>query len=212
MTCLVPDTVPSLLPKSFPVPPALKYAIPLTSVISELPLAVEGNTGPAEVRGIVPAVVPLLTHSTDIPLAPGRRKKSLSPTPVMSEKKEPTEPGVRSLTKTVPAVVPSLFQSSRPCTKLFAVKNRTPLTLVRLAGVEEVIPTPVNGLMSLTRTVPAVVPSVFHSSKPCTPSSAVKKRVLLTTSSSVIWNVLDALKVRTTCVPAPVPSLFHKST
>ena len=33
------------------------------------------------------------------------------------------------------------------------------------------------GLMSLTMTVPAVVPSVFHSSEPCTPSLAVKYSV-----------------------------------
>ena len=36
---------------------------------------------------------------------------------------------------------------------------------------------PLSGLMSLTRTVPAVVPSVFHSSLPWTPSSAAKNSV-----------------------------------
>ena len=36
------------------------------------------------------------------------------------------------------------------------------------------------GLMSLTRTVPAAVPSLFHSSLPCVPSSAVKNSVPLT--------------------------------
>jgi len=43
-------------------------------------------------------------------------------------------------------------------------------TAVRSAGEEEAAP----GLMSLTRTVPAAVPSLFHSSAPCTPSSAEK--------------------------------------
>ena len=36
------------------------------------------------------------------------------------------------------------------------------------------------GSMSLTRTVPAAVPSLFHSSSPCVPSSAVKNSVPLT--------------------------------
>ena len=35
-------------------------------------------------------------------------------------------------------------------------------------------------LMSLTSTVPAAVPSLFHSSTPCVPSLAVKNSVPLT--------------------------------
>jgi hypothetical protein len=55
-------------------------------------------------------------------------------------------PGNRSATSTVPAAVPSLFHSSTP-TELFAVKNRMPLTFVRLAGKEKDDP----GLMSFRR-------------------------------------------------------------
>ena len=45
-----------------------------------------------------------------------------------------------------------------------AEKNSVPLTFVRLVGYELALP----GLMSLTSTVPAAVPSLFHSSRPCT--------------------------------------------
>ena len=45
-------------------------------------------------------------------------------------------PGVMSLTRTVPAAVPSLFHSSLPCVPSLAVKNSVPLTLVRLRGDE----------------------------------------------------------------------------
>ena len=40
------------------------------------------------------------------------------------------------------------------------------------------------GLMSLTRTVPALVPSDFHSSRPWMPSSAVKNSVPPTSTNS----------------------------
>src|SRR5262249_5413245 len=50
-------------------------------------------------------------------------------------------------------------------------KNRVPLTFVRLVGFEFSGP----GLISLTRTVPSSVPSVLHSSRPCTPSLAANK-------------------------------------
>ena len=68
-----------------------------------------------------------------------------------------------SLTRTVPAAVPSLFHSSSPVEPSSAVKNSVPFTFVRLLGSE---PAPL-GMMSLTRTVPAAVPSLFHSSTPC---------------------------------------------
>ena len=44
-------------------------------------------------------------------------------------------PGQISLTITVPAAVPSLFQSSSPCVPSMAVKNSVPLTLVRSTGL-----------------------------------------------------------------------------
>src|SRR4051812_37159138 len=42
--------------------------------------------------------------------------------------KDESVPGVRSLTSTVPASVPSLFHNSRPCTLSFATKNTVRFT------------------------------------------------------------------------------------
>ena len=80
-----------------------------------------------------------------------------------------------SLTRTVPASVPSVFHSSRPWVPSSAVKNSVPPTSVRYVGPLYSPSSP--GSMSLTRTVPASVPSDFHSSRPWVPSSAVKNRV-----------------------------------
>ena len=41
-----------------------------------------------------------------------------------------------SLTRTVPAAVPSLFHSSSPFVPSSAVKNSVPFTFVRLLGLE----------------------------------------------------------------------------
>src|SRR5262249_13468200 len=49
-------------------------------------------------------------------------------------------------------------------------KKIVPLTFVSRLALEPALP----GFMSLTRTVPAAVPSPFHSSDPCMPSSAMK--------------------------------------
>ena len=83
-----------------------------------------------------------------------------------------------SLTRTVPASVPSLFHSSAPWSPSSAAKNSVPFTAVRLSGPYD--SRTGSGLMSLTRTVPAAVPSLFHSSAPCAPSLAVKNSVPFT--------------------------------
>ena len=54
------------------------------------------------------------------------------------------------------------------------MKNSVPLTLVRLRGIRAV---PLPEQMSLTSTVPAAVPSLFHSSSPLVPSLAMKNSV-----------------------------------
>ena len=77
-----------------------------------------------------------------------------------------------TFSRMVPAVVPSLLQSPW-LTPSSARKNSMPPARVSSVGYE--LPEP--GLMSLTRTVPAGVPSVFHSSTPLVPSSAVKNTV-----------------------------------
>src|SRR5439155_3962 len=77
-----------------------------------------------------------------------------------------------SLTSTVPAAVPSLFQSSGPFV-LKARKKSVPFTFVSPSGPEPPLP----GLMSLTSTVPAAVPSLFQSSVPFAGSKPRKKSV-----------------------------------
>ena len=67
-----------------------------------------------------------------------------------------------SLTMTVPAAVPSLFQSSVPWTPSLAAKKSVLPTAVRLVGVRARDA----GVDVLDRTVPAAVPSLFQSSLP----------------------------------------------
>ena len=62
-----------------------------------------------------------------------------------------------------------------------ALKYKVPFTLVRSIGSESFAP----GLMSLTKTVPAAVPSLFHNSPPCVPSLARKYKVPFTFVRSV---------------------------
>jgi hypothetical protein len=63
---------------------------------------------------------------------------------------------------TVPASVPSDLKSSRPARSSSATKKSVPLTSMSCSGLEE----PMEEAMSLTRTVPWGVPSVFQSSRP----------------------------------------------
>lgn len=68
------------------------------------------------------------------------------------------------MTRIVPEVVPSVFQSV-----LSALKNTMPLTFVKPYGFELLGP----GTMSLISTVPLAVPLVFHSSLPLLSSWAL---------------------------------------
>ena len=69
------------------------------------------------------------------------------------------------LTRTVPALVPSDFHSSRPWVPSLAAKNNRPPMAVREEGWLPAVRRAF-GLMFLTRTVPALLPSDFHSSRP----------------------------------------------
>ena len=94
---------------------------------------------------------------------------------------ELAEPGLMSNSSCVPAVVPSVTQSSLPCTPSSALNRSRPLRGVKLDGCE---PTPAMpggslGLMSFTITVPPLVPSVFHNSRACTASLAEKNTPLV---------------------------------
>src|SRR5262245_11605068 len=112
-----------------------------------------------------------------------------------------------SFTRVVPAVVPSLFHNSEPAA-VTAVKNNVPFTFVRLLGLELLGVEPLLPVkISLTRTVPAAVPSLFHNSWPVVPSLAEKNRVPLT---FVMY--LRSVKPLTKVVPVSVPSLFQSPT
>ncbi len=150
----------------------MKNSVPPTSVSS---LGVE----PAEemrLRTIrVPVGVPSLAQSSRPSTPLLAAKKSVFPTAVRPPGLESPAPGLMSLTRTVPARVPSLFQSSLFVSRelLRAEKKRVPLTFVSSAGNESAAP-PSLVLMFLTMRVPAAVPSLRHSSTPLTPSSAAK--------------------------------------
>src|SRR5206468_2755014 len=113
-----------------------------------------------------------------------------------------------SVTSTVPAAVPSLFQSSGPFV-LKARKKSVPFTFVSPSGPEPPLP----GLMSLTSTVPAAVPSLFQSSVPFAGSKPRKKSVPFTFVSPNGRESAPPVgsKAFTSTVPSAVPSLFQSS-
>ncbi len=166
----------------------------------------------------VPAAVPSLFHNSS-PLTSSKAVKyRVLPTAVKLRGPEPLEPGPMSATRTVPAAVPSLFHNSSPLTSSKALKYRVLPTAVRLRGLELKPPviTPPEleepGRMSLTRTVPAAVPSLFHNSLPFTPSSEVKYKVLPTTVRLPGEELEEPGRMSLTrTVPSAVPSLFHNS-
>ena len=109
---------------------------------------------------------------------------------------------------TVPASVPSLFHTSRPCTASLATKYSMPFKFTNRLTAS--FGTSSN---ALTRTVPAGVPSVFHSSLPPAASPVTKNKVLPMGVRSTAPNArnpgAELLKVPTSVVPARVPSVFH---
>src|SRR5262245_26071 len=113
-----------------------------------------------------------------------------------------------SLTRTVPAVVPSLFHNSEPLVPLLAEKNSVVPMTVRLKGLEP----PAPGRMSLTRTVPAAVPSLFQSSVPFTLLLAVKNSVPFRLVRYSGYELPAPARMSfTKAVPAAVPSVFQSS-
>ncbi|GCA81669.1 hypothetical protein MiTs_03688 [Microcystis aeruginosa NIES-2521] len=159
----------------------------------------------------VPAAVPSLFHNS-VPLTPSSAVKyRVLPTAVRLRGSERKPPGRISLTRTVPAAVPSLFHNSSSKLSV-GVKNRVLPTAVRLSGLEEPQGTPPPGQISLTRTVPAAVPSLFHNSKPLTPSLALKNRVLPTAVRRLGLELEEPGRISLTrTVLAAVPLLFHNS-
>ena len=126
-------------------------------------------------------------------------KSSVGPKDV-SERgaKDEPGPGLMSFTITVPAAVPSLFQSSNPLVPSLAKKKSVPRTLVR----SEMYAGP-DGLMRFTKCVPSVVPVLLQRAP--VERSGEKKRI---PRKMVAAEKLDPV-VQTQVVPASVPSLLH---
>src|SRR3954463_2044362 len=165
----------------------------------------------------VPVAVPSEVHSS-FPWVPSSAlKNSLPPTSVRFEGPYPSPPrrsGSMSLTRTVPAFVPSEVHSSLPWTPSSAVKNNFPPPSGGQFGPWGPYSSSgaLRGLMSLTRTVPAFVPSEVHSSFPWTPSSAVKNNRPPTSVrfEGLLWRPRGSMSLTRT-VPAFVPSEVHSS-
>src|SRR5215217_488351 len=148
------------------------------------------------------------------------------------------ELGWMFLTSLVPLLVPSLFHSSTPCLPSFAVKNIVlPTSVMSSAhGLPALLFSPFHasvaaagaaGLMFLTSLVPLLVPSLFHSSTPCLPSSAAKNTCLPMTVTVSGWlqplgmpqspclqrapGGKSGLMSLMSVVPFVVPSVFHSS-
>ena len=113
--------------------------------------------------------VPSLTHSS----CPWARlvavKNSRRPAGVSWRT---TAPGPASTedTRRVLRASPPVFQSWKPWRPSLATKYSASRQAVSSAGMASASP----GLRSVTRCVPRAVPSLRHSSRPCSPSVAVK--------------------------------------
>ena len=167
-TSTVPAGVPSLFHSSAPLTPSspAKKRVPFTFVSHPTPMLASCT---------VPASVPSVFQSS-----PPKKvvKNTVPSTSVSCVGFELPEPGTMSLIRTVPAGVPSLFQSSIPLAALNALKKSVPFETVRSSGFELDRP----GFTSI-RTVPALVPSLTHSSF-CTPSSALNIALPFTLATS----------------------------
>jgi hypothetical protein len=116
-------------------------------------------------------------------------------------------PALMSLRSTVPAKVPSDFQSSLPFVPSFAANNAIPFQMWRLAGLDPLAPE----RMSFTKDIDD--PSYFQSSAPFVPSFAEKSSVEASKTFKYEGDedALPALRFETMSVPADVPSDFHNS-
>src|SRR6266480_1965891 len=166
--------VPLVFHSSKPVPPssAEKYSSLLNTVKPESPFGLMSFTKTA-----LPGV-PLVFHSSK-PVPPSAEKYSSLLNTVKPDGKESPE-RLMSFTCTVPNAVPSLFHSLGPVPSS-AEKNHAPLKKANSEGKRPLPPgeeCPAPGLMSFTKTVPMALPSVFHSSKPLTPSLAARSMML----------------------------------
>src|SRR5262249_3336582 len=126
LTSLVPPLVPSLTHNSNPFP------FPSSPAKKSFPFRGVSSFAATDLTSAVPAVVSSVFHSSQ-PRVPPVRLTHSAPLPLV---RLSTVPFCKS---TVPAAVPSLFQS--PGLFMSAVrKNRVPFTLVRSCGLDEFVP------------------------------------------------------------------------
>src|SRR5262249_53722303 len=118
--------------------------------------------------------------------------------------------------RTVPSGVPSLLYNSPQSWSAHGPptaprKNRALATSVSILTATLSLPK----AMSATSTVPSAVPSLLHTSGPCSPSSATKQTVLPTLISRALTGLseppLPGLMSLTRAVLVAVPSLVHSS-
>src|SRR5262245_52785687 len=122
---------------------------------------------------------------------------------------EPDGPGRMSLTRKVPASVPSLCHSSNPALDEATKKILSPSATAPPGEESDV---KILGLTSLIKAVPPAVPSVLHGSPRCSASLATKKTTPLT-AAKPDGDELDApgrMSARS-AVPSSVPSALHSS-
>src|SRR6266581_374665 len=194
---------------------AWKYSAPLAPSLAPWktvnPLL--GKEGTAQLfTSCVPLLVPSVFQSSTPSLAE-KYSAPLAPSFVPLKTVNPTgaelpAPVLMSFTRTVPASVPLVFQSSTPEVPSLAAKYSAPLKTVNPEGEEPIGP----GLMSFPRTVPATVPSLFQSSAPELPSLARKYSAPLKTVNPRGVEPAPGLMFFTHTVPASVPLVFQSST
>src|SRR5882672_628972 len=103
-----------------------------------------------------------------VTVTPSATKNTFEPTVVKLVGYDPMAPVEMSASCVVPAVVPSVFQTSAPADAVVALKMKLEPSAVQPFGLDPAPP----GLMSFTSDVPPGVPSVCQNSAPCEPSSA----------------------------------------
>src|SRR5262249_39944608 len=202
---------------------ATKNNLPLNWVINVVCEGVSELAGPGLMSRTICVLFggPNEFHSS-APTKPSLAPKKMElPNFVRLKGLEPSGPGRMSLIRTVLCGMPRVRHSSAPCKPSSARKNNCPLNTVtpparvKLANVNSLgLELAVPGLMSRTKNVSETLPfpSLRHSSRPWTPSSAEKNRSPLNAISSVGFEpVGPRLMSRTICVPARVPSLTHSS-
>ncbi len=153
----------------------------------------------------VPASVPSLFHNS-FPFVPSLARKNNVPFNSVRYGGE-SHPRVDILdhhrSRLGPVALPQLI----PFVPSLARKNSVPLNSVRYDGKR----VPASGLMSLTITVPASVPSLFHSSSRSFRHLREEQRSVQLRQILGIEASPAGLMSLTITVPASVPSLFHSS-